>query len=123
MRVQNFLIISAAIYIPLGLIMVFFPKFLYGLYGFDLGPAGKILGRVVGSAIIGLGFINLISSTDKKETIAMGAILFGNLIYHFIDLFLVTPPTIRGEVNQLTWMFVAIHLILTIGFGHFLLRH
>ena len=102
--------------------MALVPGLLYGFYGFDLGTDGLILGRVVGAAIIGMGIINYLAREGEASSTAIKAILTGNLVYHFIDLFIVTPPTISGEVNAFTWSFVGLHLVLVIGFGYFLLR-
>lgn len=122
MNIKTFLLLTAIIYLPFGLMMLLFPLELFGFYGFELNEAGAILGRVVGAAIIGMGLINYFSRKEGLASLAVRAVLIGNLVYHLIDLIAVGIPTIEGVVNGWTWSFVGLHLVLSIGFGYFLLK-
>ncbi len=122
MKLKSFLLLTAIIYLPFGLMMLLFPLELFGFYGFELNEAGAILGRVVGAAIIGLGLVNYFARNEDLPSQAIRAVLIGNMVYHLIDLVTVGIPTIEGVVNAWTWSFVGLHLVLSLGFGYFLLK-
>ncbi|MBR9920646.1 MAG: hypothetical protein GYB31_07380 [Bacteroidetes bacterium] len=122
MKRKTFLLITAIIYVPFGIAMILMPETLYGLYGFELGKAGLVLGQVVGSAITGMGIINFVARKDASNSSAIMGILWGNLIYHVVDIMVVMPPTINGLVGSLTWSFVGLHVVLAIGFAYYLFK-
>ncbi len=122
MKLKIFLILTSFVYIPFGIAMVLFPYKLFGLYGFNLNMDGAILGRVVGAAIIGLGLINFLSRNEKYTSRALKAVLFGNIVYHLLDIVIVFIPTYNNILNELSWSFVGLHIILSIGFAYYLIR-
>lgn len=122
MKLKTFLTVTAVIYIPFGIAMILIPNLLFGFYGFELGQDGIVLGRVVGSAIVGLGLINFISRNQFLPSTALKAILMGNLIYHSIDICIIAPPTYQGTLNGFTWSFVGLHITLAFAFGYFYIK-
>lgn len=107
---------------PGGGAVILMPETLYGLYGFELGKAGLVLGQVVGSAITGMGIINFVARKEESNSSAMMGILWGNMIYHLVDTIVVMPPTMNAVVGSLTWSFVGLHVVLVIGFAYYIFK-
>lgn len=121
MRLKNYLILNAILFIPFGLGMLFLPSLLFPLFGINLDIDGLLMGRIVGSSLLTIGLISYLIRLEVPQAIGMKAFLIGSLVFHVIDATTTFFAAYSGGMNALGWMFSSMHFVLALGFLYFLL--
>ena len=85
MQLQRFLALNGLIFIPFGISMFLIPNLLFPMFGILLDNDGTLMARVSGSALLSLGLICYVARHVDGKSGAMQGILWGNLIFHFLD--------------------------------------
>jgi hypothetical protein len=124
MRVRSFLMIDAVVASGYGLALLLMPVALSELYHARLDPAGELVSRLFGSALVGFGVINWFMRNSRDRQ-AMRAVLAGNFISDVLGfviglLYQLTGPE---RLNQPGWPTVIMYFALMCGFGYFLLAN
>ncbi len=119
MKRSTFLTIAALIAILFGLGMLFMPEEFLGMWGLTLSSGGIFLGRSVGALLLSLGVINWIVR-NAPDSVALHAILYGNLAVHLLTGTLDLFATTSGVINVQGWGAVSLHVVLGAGFAYYL---
>lgn len=120
MKLKNFLIINAILFVPFGIGMLLMPTLLFPMFGINLDADGTLMARVFGSALLNFGLICYLIRNEKPTAIGMTAVLIGNFLFHVFDTISTFVASYTGVMNSLGWMFTSLHFILAIGFLYFL---
>ena len=121
MKLQYVLIVAAAVCGAPGLTLVFAPEVIMAIYGLPFGPGGVLVGRALGSALISLAVLFLCSLRHTDAPTIRGVVWTG-FLYNAIDLVVIVATTLSGTLGLVGWAATAPHVLLTLGFGYFLLR-
>ena len=90
------------------------------MIGVNLDADGTVMASTVGSMLFSFGLICWIAKDGKLTDPNMKAILFGNLAFHCIDSFLTGKSAITGVMNQMGYMFSAMHFIFALAFSYYI---
>lgn len=121
MKFKTLLTINAILAFTTGIACVLIPAKLLSQYDVVLSPMGLVIYQFWGAALIGLGILTWFAkeitelSFQKKFSFAL-----------FITNGLSTIMAVRGQfagANTSGWSTVTFFLLLTLGFGTFLLRN
>lgn len=118
MTLRNLFIVNAVVALVFGIAFVLVPVPLMSLYGVTLSPAGIIVGRLFGAALIGFGALTWLAK-DAAESEARGAIVLALFIGDVIGFVVALLGQLSGVINPLGWSTVVIYLLLALGFGYF----
>ena len=99
------------------------PSFIFPMVGVNLDADGLVMASTVGSMLLSFGVICFVARNEENNTIAMKAILIGNLLFHTIDSFLTGKGAIMGTMNAMGFMFSSMHFLFAIGFLYFLMKN
>ncbi len=99
--------------------MIFIPQIFFEVYAVLLDAEGVFVGRMLGAALISLGVINFLCRREIMS-MALGAVLSGNFLFHLIALILVFMGTQKEILNFLGWVLFGLHALLFFGFVYFL---
>lgn len=121
MKIKSMMLIKAIIIIIFGLGFLFFTQPLGEFYGMDVNSGGIVTGRLLGQMYVlfalVLWFCRNTSDASIKKAFAI-SITIGDAIGTVVCLLAV----LSGAMNSLGWSAVAIYLLLTIGFGYFVIK-
>lgn len=120
MTLRNFLSINGIMFVPFGLVMLLIPNLFFPMLSVNLDGDGLMMASMVGSMLLSFGLICWFARNAEQTGQGMRAILIGNMTFHFIDSFLTGKSAATGVMNEVGFMFSAMHLALAIGFGLFL---
>jgi hypothetical protein len=120
MKLKSFFVISALIGIILGLGFFFTPDTVMSTFGVSASEAHQHTARNFGSAVIGLAVISWMAR-DVEDSIARRAIVLGLFMYFVFASISITSFQLQGSVNTSGWLFVALHILLTLAFGYYVL--
>lgn len=118
MTLATFLLIKAIISIVFGIAFVLIPGVVASIYDYDVEPAGELMSRYLGAALIGIGLICFLSRgvTDTTALQAVTLALFiGDAVGTIVALYGQFGPVPR----PLGWVNVAIWGLLALGLGYF----
>lgn len=121
-KLRPFLTINAILFFPFGLGMLIIPSPIFNMLDVILDNDGLLMARMVGSMLLSFGLICFIARDFERPSVALEAILLGNLIFHIIDSVLTSKGAITGEMNNIAYVFSTMHLLVAIGFFYFYLK-
>jgi hypothetical protein len=115
------LIIKAAVCLIFGVLLLFFPGWLFGLMGARLDAAGTYPAREYAAAMFGTLMLTWFArGAVTSET--RRPILLDLLVYDAIGFVVTTLTVLAGVLNWLGWGIVVIYAFFTAGSGYLLTR-
>jgi len=121
MKIKSMMSIKAIVVIFFGLGFLFMTQTIMALYGMNVNSGGIAASRLLGQMYILIAlllwFCRNTSEASTKKAFAI-SITIGDAIGTVVCLWAV----LSGAMNSLGWSAVAIYLLLTIGFGYFILK-
>lgn len=118
MKLSTLMLIKAIVCLGFGIVILFFPNPLYGLFGATLGAAGLFAARQYGASLIGNLALTWYAR-KAEESKARRAIILDLFVYDAIGFVVALVYTLNGTINVLGWGVVALYLFLAIGYGYF----
>ncbi len=112
MRLRTVFILNAAVLVPFGIGSAVAPHLFLSLFGATLGPAGAYMMQYAGAWLIGMGLMTWFSRDAAESEAGRGIAL---------ALVVSVLGQLRGVLNVLGWMPVAIQPFFVAGLGCFLL--
>lgn len=119
---QLFLSLNGIMFVPFGLLMLLIPDTLFPMLDIELDGDGLVIASTVGSMLLSFGLICWLVRKVADNSIAIQAILMGNLLFHSIDSFLTGKAAFMGTMNQAGFIFSSMHLVFALGFAYYLWR-
>ena len=120
MKFKTMMVIKAVVSLAFGIPMVAVPGLLMSIFGVTLDPAGILMARLYGATLFGnfmlTWFGRNIAASDGRRAICIH--LF---VYDAIGCIVALWATLSGVMNVLGWSVVLLYLLITFGFGYFLL--
>jgi hypothetical protein len=121
MKIKTVMTVKAIVVIFFGLGFLFLAKTLMSLYGMSVDTGGIITARLLGQMYILIAFLlwlcrNTFDPSIKKAFAI--SVTIGDAIGTVVCLLAV----LDGTMNAMGWSAVAIYLVLTLGFGYFLIK-
>jgi len=123
MKLKQFLILNAILFIPFGLGMLIMPSFIFPMIDVNLDPDGLLMASTVGSMLLSFGILSYISRNEDLNTIGMKAILTASLLFHTIDFLLTFKGAYTGVMNAAGYLFSTLHFLFALGFLYYLTTH
>lgn len=118
MKVSTFLVIAAVFHGIYALESLLAPGQVFALYDLVLNDDGQLMARVSGAVTIGLAAIFWqVRKAENSPTLR--AILFGSMIYLFIEVVVLVVGLLAGVVSALSLGSIIADLLLAVGFGYF----
>ena len=118
MKLSTLFTINAFVACLYGITFVFVPEMTLSLYGTTLSPAGVIIARLFGAALLGYSvltwFARKVADSDARQ-----AILLALVVSDTVGFIVMLLGQLSGVVNALGWSNVAIYLLFALGFGYF----
>jgi len=104
-----------------GIGFIFAPGALLAPMGVMLTEVATTFARLFGSAIISFPVLLWFARQSDKPEFRKGVVnsLF---VYYLVSGILLLITQLRGQMNPLGWSVVALHLVLFLWFGYFLVR-
>ncbi|MFN2304984.1 MAG: hypothetical protein ACK2TV_14735 [Anaerolineales bacterium] len=121
MKFKTLMIIKALVCLVLGIPILVFSKWFYGLFGLTLDAASIYPAQQYGASLIG-NFLLTWFAQYAKETNARCSIIRGMTVYNAIGFVITLMAVLSGTLNVLGWGPVVIYLFFTLGFGYFWLK-
>ncbi len=121
MKLKTVMVIKAVVCLAFGIPILFFPKFLYGLFGVELAGAATFPAQQYGASLFGNLFLTWLGR-NAEESIGRRAITWALFIYDAIGFVITLIVALSGQANALIWGPVVIYLLLALGFGYFLIK-
>ncbi len=115
------MVINTVVSLIFGIAFVLMPDTVVSLYGVIASPQLLYLGQLLGTALIGFGILTWLARNTAVAD-AKKAILPALFIADGVGFIVALIGQIRWVVNALGWSTVAIYLLLSIGFGYFLIK-
>jgi hypothetical protein len=115
------MIIKAVVCLIFGMAILFFPGFLFSIFGVKLGAGGLFTAREYGAALWGNLMITWFAR-NAQDSDARQAIILAMFIYDLIGFIVTLINVLSGVLNPLGWLVVVIYLFFTVGFGYFLIK-
>ena len=115
---RAFLIIVTIVSAIFGFGLLLIPGPFMTPYGLTLDPAGELMGRIAGQALVALGVI-IWFVRDAAMSPTLLAVLYGGITFNVIGLIVVLRATLTGLVGSLGWMVIVLHVLLLAGFCYF----
>ena len=118
MSLTTFLLIKAIISLIFGVPLVVLPGILMGLYGITLDPAGILMARYFGAALIGIGLLCLWTRkvADRGAQFGVTTALFVADTLGFVIALLAQFGPVATPLH---WVNVIIWLLLALGLAYF----
>jgi hypothetical protein len=119
MRFKTLMIIKAVVCLFFGIAFIFSPIKLVSIFGVTLSPGAVFPAWEYGAALFG----NLVLtwySRNAAESEARLAIIRALFVYDAVGVIISVMAIIKGILNPLGWLIVALYLFFTLGFGYFL---
>jgi hypothetical protein len=114
-----FLTIMAVIPAFFGALFFLTPERMLGNYGFVVDAPMKLLGYSVGSMLIAIGALNLLSR-NFTEPSAVRVVLSTNIVVQLLTGAVDAYGTASGAMNSDGWGAVAMHAVFLLGFAYYL---
>ena len=118
MTLGNLFIINAVISLVFGVAAVLAPALLMSFYGITLSPAGIVVTRLFGAALLSHCALTWLAR-DAPDSEARRAIVLALLIADVIGFIVALLGQLAGLANPFGWSIVAIYLLLALGYGYF----
>jgi hypothetical protein len=121
MTIRMFFTILAVLSFLFGICFALAPGSVLANYGIEHSPALKLVGRLLGGALLTLGVILWLARDFLDET-AIRAVLAGTFIGSSVNLIVALKGTLLGTTNALGWSTVLIYLFAAVGSGLLMAR-
>lgn len=121
MRPKVALTIGAVLAFLFGLALTFVPEQMLASFGLASSPAGLVLSRDLGVALVAVGVINWMARNAQPGP-ALQAILWGNLLVQVFTVVLDSWHITSGQISQAGWAGVGLHAVLGAMFASALWR-
>ena len=118
MKRSTFLSIAAFVALLFGLGLLIVPDNFLGMYGVTLDDGGRLVGRSLGAFLFSIGLVNWIARR-AEDSLALRAILYGNLAIHLLTMVLDASAVTSGVINAQGWGAVGLHLVFGLGFAYY----
>lgn len=118
MKLNVFLWIKAAISAVFGFVFLLVPDFGMSLFGTTCEPAGALMTRYFGAALLGVGLVCMLTARSSPSQLQKD-VLLSLLVFDSIGLVLALVGQVLDIFNALGWVIVAIWLLLVLGLGYF----
>ena len=115
------MVINTIVALIFGIAFVLVPDSVVSLYGVIASPQLLYIGQLFGAALIGFGVLTWLARNAAVAE-AKKAIVPALFMGHVIGFIVALIGQIRWVVNALGWSTVAIYLLLSLGFGYFLMK-
>lgn len=121
MKLNALMTVNAVVAGVFGIAFVIVPGRLISMYGATADAPLLYTGQLFGAALLALailtGLARNATESEARRAIVLG-IAFGNTVGFVVALI----GQVRGVVNALGWLTVAIYLLLALGFAYFAFR-
>jgi hypothetical protein len=118
MKFSTLMVIKAIVCLGFGVLLLFFPNPLYGLFGATLGAAGLFAAREYAASLFGnLALTWYARNADESK--ARRALILDLFVYDAIGVVITVINILNGTLNALGWGVVAVYLFFTVGYGYF----
>ncbi|MCI0707402.1 MAG: hypothetical protein L0Y80_07970 [Ignavibacteriae bacterium] len=118
MKRSTFLVISAVLGMFVGLMQMLATEDMLSSFGMTPDAAGILIVRLFGAITFSVGLMNWVAR-NADDSVALRAILYGNLAIHFLQLVIDIMGITAGTLASTSWGSVAIHALLGFGFAYF----
>ncbi len=118
MNLRNLMIIKAIVCLGFGIPLLLIPTQLMSMYGLPLDPNGILMGRLYGSAMLGILCLTWFSRNDPGSITLRAAILF-LFVYDGLAFLVTLAAMTSGLMSAFGWSIVAIYLFFAAGYGYF----
>ena len=118
MALATFLLIKAIISVVFGVFFALIPGTVGSMYGYEVEPAGVLMSRYLGAALIGIGLICFLMRgiTDTNALMAVTLALFiGDTVGFLVAL----SGQFGSIATPMGWVNVIIWGLLALGLGYF----
>jgi len=121
MKLNTLFAINSIISLAFGLGFLIAPGALLAIYGLAVDPVGVLLARFAGSAFICLTPLTWLARkfSDAQVRRVLVISIFPTFAIGFVVALL---AQLSGLMNSLGWLYVALPLLFTLGYGYFLLN-
>ena len=121
MKLNTLFTITAVVSLAFGIGFLIAPGALLGIYGLSVDPVGVLLARFAGSAFICLTPLTWLARefSDARVRRALVISIFPTFAIGFVVALL---AQLSGLMNGLGWLYVALPLLFTLGYGYFLVN-
>lgn len=118
MKLRHIFTINVFCALFFGLTCLFVPRWLFSLYGSELGEAGTYMARLGGAAYLAFATLTWLARNAKaKETrLNLALALF---IQDIIGFVVALQGQLTGVMNLIGWSTVFVYLFLALGYGYF----
>ena len=120
MKFSCLMAIKAVICLFFGIMLILLPEALLSLLGVTIGVGGILMARLYAASLFG----NLMLTWFARKAEASAtrhAIVLDLFVYDAIGFVVALIAVLTGVMGPLGWLIVAIYLLLTLGFGYFLI--
>jgi hypothetical protein len=118
MKRSTFLALTAVLAMLIGISLLLSPDKMFTMMAMTVDAATILTGRLVGAFLFSLGLINW-TARNVEDSVAVRAILYGNLSAHVLGLVVDIIGVTSGVVNGQAWGSAVMHVILGIGFAYY----
>jgi uncharacterized membrane-anchored protein YitT (DUF2179 family) len=118
---KNLLAIKSVICAVFGALFLVAPVWTLNIYDIALDDAGALMVRFLGAAFIVLCVLLWMARRDEGSP-ALLAIIYGVFVGDFVGFIVALYGVLANIGNALGWVNVAIYLLLTVGFGYFVIN-
>jgi hypothetical protein len=120
MRISYLFVVASVIALIFGLSFVLLTEQVMSMYGVKTDAGGMLAARLFGTALVGIGVVQWLAR-NAEESEARRAIVLGLFVLDALGFVVVLLAQFAGTVNGLGWINVVIYLLLTLGYGYFLM--
>ena len=118
MKRSTFLALTAVLAMLIGISLLLSPDKMFTMMAMTVDASTVLTGRMVGAFLFSLGLINW-TARNVEDSVAVRAILYGNLSAHVFGLVLDILGVTSGVTNEQAWGSAVIHVVLGSGFAYF----
>jgi hypothetical protein len=119
MKLNNLMAIKAVIFVVIGILCVLMPTTFMSLSGMTLNQAGAFTTQLLGAMLILISILLWSARNAPRSDVALRAIVLAVTIGDLIGFIISLLAQLKGAANPLSWIFVALWLLLACGFGYF----
>jgi hypothetical protein len=119
MKLTLFMTLAAIVALLFGLAFLLVPAGLLSLYGVTLDSGGQWIARYLGSAFLAIAAMTWLGRAASGP--GLRAILVGDFVLAITGLLVAIFDRLYGVGNMLVWSTLGIYLLLSLGFGYFVL--
>ena len=122
MTLKTMMVIKAVVCLFFGILFLFAPEFLYGIFGATLNNGGVFAAHEYGAAMFGILMITWFGRNAVDSDLRRATVL-GLTVYDGIGVVISIIAVAAGVMNALGWLVVVLYLFLALGFGYFLIKN